>query len=116
MMATEKSPATPTDEPIRLTAGVQVQPGSIVSRKLVDQSGVRQTLFALDADQNLRDHSVPVAATVLVLDGKLDFTLSGTTHTLSTGDWLFMPPGSPHALTARAPTHFVLTLFPQAPS
>lgn len=79
---------------------VQYQPGSVVSRALVSKNTGTMTLFAFDAGQNLSEHTAPYDATVIILDGVAEVTVSGTRHQVSKGEAILMPAGEPHALHA----------------
>jgi len=94
-----------------LTALVQPVPGGIVSKPLVHVGPMQVTLFALDAGQAISEHRVPYVGFVQVLDGRLSFTLDGSTHDLGPADWLLMPANAAHALRADVPVRFMLTLL-----
>ena len=100
--------------------------GSTVSTPLVNVDEAKVVLFAMDAGQELSDHSAPFLATVEVLEGRLRFGItSGTAgaepnattgprseeRDMGPGDWLLMPPNARHRLTALEPTRFMLVLF-----
>lgn len=95
---------------VRLADACLIPPGGITSRPLVDQAGTRQILFAMDAAQEMSAHRAAFPAMVHVLTGRLAFTISGQTHDLSAGDWLYMPPDALHSLKSIEPTRFLLTL------
>jgi len=85
---------------LNLAETTQFSDAGIVSRTLHDQGGVRVTLFAFAAGQQLTEHSTPARAMVQVLSGACEFTLAGKKTQLRTGDLLHMPPGLPHAVLA----------------
>lgn len=74
------------------------QPGSVVSRTLINKKAGTVTLFAFDRDQGLSEHTAPYDALVYVLDGAVDITVSGETQRLFAGDMVMMPANKPHAL------------------
>lgn len=93
-----------------LLALAPIAEGGIVSKPLTDGQGMRQILFAMDGGQIISEHRAPYVATVLVLDGRLKFTVAGGTRVMTAHDWLVMPPNEPHDLEAIEPTRFLLTL------
>jgi quercetin dioxygenase-like cupin family protein len=92
---------------LELTPIVQ---GATVSKPLVDNGVLRQIVFAMDKGQSMSEHRAPFVAVVQLLDGELDFTVSGQTRRLVAHDWLVMPTDEPHDLDAIEPTRFLLTL------
>ncbi len=85
---------------IHLADAAQFSEAGIVSRALHDQAGVRMTLFAFAAGQQLTEHASPARALVQILSGACEFTLSGKKTPLRAGDLLHMPPGLAHAVQA----------------
>ncbi|MBV5336741.1 MAG: cupin domain-containing protein, partial [Deltaproteobacteria bacterium] len=69
---------TITGQAFNMTEQVTYQPGSVVSRTLIDKKISTLTLFAFDAGQGLSEHTAPFDAAVLVLDGTADITIDGT--------------------------------------
>jgi quercetin dioxygenase-like cupin family protein len=95
----------------RLTDLVEIAPGGIVSRPLLEYGPVKQVLFAMDAGQALSEHSASSPGTVHVLQGKLSMRVLGEDHVLQAHDWLMMPAHAPHRVVAEEPTLFLLSLF-----
>jgi quercetin dioxygenase-like cupin family protein len=85
---------------LHLAEVTQFSDAGIVSRALHDQGGVRVTLFAFAAGQQLTEHATPARALVQVLSGACEFSLAGKKTPLRAGDLLHMPPGLPHAVLA----------------
>lgn len=85
---------------IYLPEAAQFSEAGIVSRTLLDESGVRVTLFTFTAGQRLTEHATPARALVQILDGACEFTLAGKKTPLRAGDLLHMPPGLAHAVVA----------------
>ena len=94
---------------IHLAEAAQFSEAGIVSRALHDRAGVRVTLFAFAAGQQLTEHATPARALVQVLSGICEFTLAGKKTPLRAGDLLHMPPGLPHAVFAPEPFSMLLT-------
>jgi quercetin dioxygenase-like cupin family protein len=93
---------------IHLAEAAQFSEAGIVSRALHDQAGVRVTLFAFGAGQQLTEHMSAARALIQVLSGTGEFTLAGTKSLLRAGDLLHLPPGLPHAVFAPEPFSMLL--------
>jgi len=78
----------------------EYQDGSVVSRTLIDKKVGTITLFAFDEGQGLSEHTAPYDAFVYVFDGDAEVIISGSSHTLSSGQMIIMPAGKPHAVRA----------------
>ncbi len=89
---------------------VAYQPGSIVSRTLIDEGSATLTAFALDEGQRISEHSAPHVALVQVLDGTAAITIDGDERVLEAGESIFMPPAVPHAVDAPARFKMLLTM------
>jgi quercetin dioxygenase-like cupin family protein len=85
---------------LNLAEATQFSDAGIVSRALHDGDGVRVTLFAFAAGQQLTEHATPARAFVQVLTGRCEFTLDGKRTSLKAGDVVHMPPGLTHAVFA----------------
>lgn len=81
-----------------MTEMVAYQPGSVVSRTLIDKKIGTLTLFAFDSGQGLSEHTAPYDAFVQILDGEAEVTIDGTVHHLAAGQMIIMPADRPHAL------------------
>jgi len=57
-------------------------------------------LFAFGEGQGLSEHTAPYDATVYLLDGEAEVSISGKTLRLKEGEMVIMPAGEPHALKA----------------
>ena len=69
----------------------EVQAGAVVSRTLIQKKTGTLTLFAFDTGQALSEHTAPFDATVVVLGGEAEITISGKPHRVGEGDLLIMP-------------------------
>jgi len=83
---------------VNLSGLIAYQPGSVVSRTLINKKAGTVTIFAFDKDQGLSEHTAPYDALAYVLDGLVDITISGETQRLSAGEMVIMPADLPHAL------------------
>ncbi len=90
---------------------VSYQPGSVVSRTVIDKDAGTVTLFAFDNGQGLSEHTAPFDALVQVIDGAADITIAGTVHTVKEGEMIIMPANKPHALKANPRFKMLLVMI-----
>ncbi len=94
-----------------LSALVNYQEGTIVSRTLVDKPAGTITLFAFAKGQGLSEHTAPFDAFVNILDGEAEIILGGKPQTVKAGEMLIMPANKPHALKAHIPFKMMLVMI-----
>ncbi len=85
---------------IALSALIDYQQGSVVSKTLVAKKTGTVTLFAFEKGQGLSEHSAPFDAMVYVLDGNAAVTIGGKEHTTQNGEMIILPANVPHAVQA----------------
>jgi len=85
---------------LKVISLINYQPGSIVSRTIIDKEAGTVTLFAFDKGQGLSEHKAPYDAMVYVLDGEAEITISGNPLCVKLGEMVIMPANEPHALKA----------------
>jgi len=85
---------------LNLAGLVNYQDGSVVSRTLLNKKVGTLTMFAFDTGQGLSEHTAPYDATVYIIDGAAEITVSGKTQHVSKGELLIMPANEPHSLSA----------------
>lgn len=85
-----------------------VQPGSIVSRKLVAEPDRRVVAFAFAAGEELTEHTTPFEARLEIHSGTIRVTVDGSPTEAGPGDTVPLPAGIPHAVQALTDTRFVL--------
>lgn len=90
---------------------VSYQPGSVVSRTLIDKSVGTVTVFAFDSEQGLSEHTAPFDALVQIIDGTADITIAGSVHTVREGEMILMPANIPHSLKANPQFKMFLTMI-----
>ena len=90
---------------------VNYQPGSVVSRQVVNKPTGTVTLFAFDAGEGLSEHTAPYDAMVSVLEGEAEISISGQSHRVKAGEFIIMPANQPHALKAAVRFKMMLTLI-----
>ena len=93
------------------TNSVEIPLHGTLSQTVWSDSHVKVVVFAFDTGEELSEHRAGSAATVLVIRGRLEFRLAGEEFGLSTGGFVHMPAGAPHALRAEEPTVMLLTLL-----
>jgi quercetin dioxygenase-like cupin family protein len=89
-----------TGTAIPLSATIQYQAGSVVSKEIVRKDTGTVTLFAFDQGQGLSEHTAPFDALVYILDGEAKITISGIPAQVKAGELIIMPANEPHALQA----------------
>lgn len=87
------------------------QPGSVVSRTLIDKKIGTVTLFAFDKGQGLSEHTAPYDAFVQVIEGSARITIDGVAHQVGAGQIIIMPANHPHSLTADEPFKMLLVMI-----
>jgi quercetin dioxygenase-like cupin family protein len=93
-----------------LHAKLPITGEATTSRTVVSNDAARVVSFAMDAGQELTDHSAPRPAVIQVVEGHLAFTVAGQRHELAAGDAVYLAPNERHAVVATTPCRFVLVL------
>ncbi len=73
----------------------QMLPG--ITRRSVYLEGVMLTFFEFEPRAVVPEHHHPHQQITYVLSGVMEFNLDGETRTLTAGDGVLIPPGTPHA-------------------
>lgn len=94
---------------------VDVIPGQVVSKTLVQNKAVGLTLFAFSKGEGISSHDSSGDALVTVLEGVGRFTVGDTVHRVNAGESLVMPAKIPHAVDAEEDFKMVLTVVFQPP-
>ena len=92
----EKLVATPG----ALAGLVDYQDGSVVSKTLIGKKTGTVTLFAFDEGQALSEHSAPFDATVCLVDGEAEMTVSAKPFRVRAGEIVILPANEPHGVRA----------------
>lgn len=90
---------------------IAYQPGTVVSRTIVNRLAGTVTLFAFDQNQGLSEHTAPYDAMVYLLEGQVEIIISGKKHKLAAGEMIIMPSGKPHALKAAKKFKMMLVMI-----
>jgi quercetin dioxygenase-like cupin family protein len=86
-----------------------IQPGQRTLLPLLDLPGqAKAVLASLDAGVEVPPHPMPREATVLLLQGAIEFQIDTTRHILRPGDFLQVPGHVPHAVRALEPSRFIV--------
>jgi quercetin dioxygenase-like cupin family protein len=101
----------PPAEVLSLQSLITPTEQGIASRILAKTSGGHLTLFAFDTGQGLTEHTSPFDALVMVLEGSLKLTISGTTVRATPGTVVRMPADIPHALAAPEACRMLLIML-----
>lgn len=102
---------TPLGKAVILDSFINYQEASVVSRELLRKDNGTITLFAFDQGQGLSEHTAPFDATVYIIDGEAEITISGNVHTVKKGELIIMPANQPHSLFARKPFKMLLIMI-----
>ena len=86
------------------------QDGAIVSRTLIDTEAATVTVFAVDEDQTISEHTAPHEAIMQVLDGTAAVMIDDEEYEVSAGEALVFPADVPHALDAPERFKMLLTM------
>lgn len=95
---------------LKLQEQIQVNPGQVVSKTLVQNRAVSVTLFAFAKGEEISTHKSEGDALVTVFEGVGRYTVNGTDHILHAGESLVMPAGLPHAIFAEEDFKWMLTV------
>ncbi len=90
---------------------VSYQPGSVVSRTVIDKSVGTVTVFAFDSGQGLSEHTAPFDALVQIIDGAADITIADKVYTVKEGEMIIMPANKPHSLKAKPKFKMILIMI-----
>jgi quercetin dioxygenase-like cupin family protein len=83
-----------------MTALVDYQSGTVVSRTIIERNTGTVTVFAFDKGQGLSEHTAPFDALAYIIDGESEITISGRSIRMKAGEVVIMPAHKPHALKA----------------
>jgi quercetin dioxygenase-like cupin family protein len=105
------NPLLPAAAAVPLTSLIEIASRGIASRVLAKAAGGNLTLFALDAGQEISEHTTPFDALVMVLEGSVVLTIDGAAIEAVPGTIVRMPAGAPHAVAASAPARMLLLML-----
>lgn len=85
-------------------------PEAIARRMLVDNPAIRVVLVSLRAGQSLPEHSSAGLVTIVSLSGRVEFREDGQCCELTPGRFVYLSPGSRHAVAAREDSRLLVTM------
>lgn len=89
---------------------IDYQPGSVVSRVLLDLPAGTVTLFAFDEGERLSEHTSPYDAVLQVLEGTALVKLEGKEIDVNGSELVTLPAGKPHSVAAKKRFKMLLTM------
>lgn len=104
-------PSTQSVVQVGVWAEIPVSAEATTSRAVVKNDLLNVVEFAMDAGQELTDHTSPRPVVVLVGKGELRVSLDEATYELVAGDTVYLAPGQRHAVLARTPARFTLVML-----
>ncbi len=79
---------------------VDYQPGSVVSREIIQKTTGTITVFSFDEGQGLSEHKAPFDALVQILDGEAEIMIGDKNFQVKQGEMIILPVDVVHALKA----------------
>jgi quercetin dioxygenase-like cupin family protein len=86
------------------------------STKILQESGLRSLVLHLKSGEAIPEHQTRGALIVQCLRGDVQFSTKEESFHLREGLLISLPPGMPHALTARQDSLLLLTMSEPAPA
>ncbi|KAA0233134.1 MAG: hypothetical protein JJLCMIEE_02724 [Acidimicrobiales bacterium] len=93
-----------------LLDALPVSHDATTSRVLVNNDAMRVVMFAMDAGQELTEHTSTKAVAVQQLEGRLRFSIGDEQQVLSPGDVIYLAPDARHAAFAETACRFTLVM------
>jgi quercetin dioxygenase-like cupin family protein len=85
---------------VNLSAALEYQEHSVISRVLLKNTGGTITLFAFDKGEGLSEHKTPFDVFLSVIEGSARIRIADREHSLNAGDSIVLPADIPHAVDA----------------
>ncbi|MGB9693113.1 MAG: cupin domain-containing protein [Candidatus Sumerlaeaceae bacterium] len=89
---------------------ISIPPDGTLSRTVYRDESVKVILFGFAPGQELSEHTASVPAIMHFLDGTGAVSIEGQRYEVGPGSWFFMPPQTPHTVTATSQLTMLLTL------
>lgn len=74
----------------------------------MEKEGFWPVSYKHGTDENIPLHRHPVDETLYLLRGRITFTIAGKTYALTPGDKLSLPAGTPHEVSVKAGTVYLM--------
>ena len=94
-----------------LAALISYEPGSVVSRTIIDRGAGTVTLFAFDEGEGLSEHTAAYDALLYLLEGEAVVAVSGVANQMRSGEAIVLPAGKPHSVRATSSFKMLLTMI-----
>ena len=102
-------------EALSLAGLVEIRPGEVASKTLVQNESVSMTLFAFDKGEEISTHESKGDALVIALEGEGEIVIGGEPFQLRAGESILMPANKPHSVSAVEPFKmFLVVVFPKS--
>lgn len=83
----------------------------IVSKVPFETKNMQVSVFSVAAGQEISEHTSPKAVVVTLISGALNFTVGQAVHHMVAGDFIYLAPNEPHALSACEDSRVQLVMF-----
>lgn len=90
---------------------IDYQEKAIVSKQIIKKPNGNVTLFALDKDELISEHTSPYEALVQVIEGKMKITVGGQNYNLEEGEIILLPSNISYGLVALEKSKILLTMI-----
>src|SRR6476469_5679087 len=81
-----------------LAAQVEYNSEKFTNKLLLQNENQKSILFAFSAGQELKTHTTPTPALLIMLEGKCEFLMNGNSQTLASGEVIEIPAQVPQRL------------------
>lgn len=95
---------------IQLAQQAEIPRDGTLSRTIYADDQLKVVLFAMDAGQELSEHTAAVPAVIEIIAGAARLILGAEETEATPGVWVYMPARLPHAVLARTPLLMLLTM------
>lgn len=83
----------------------------IVSKVPFETKNMQVSVFSVAKGQEISEHTSPKAVIVTLISGALNFTVGHAVHHMVAGDFIYLTPNEPHALSACEDSRVQLVMF-----
>lgn len=88
-----------------------VKPGEVVRYEIFSNDSGKEVLLVFDSQTSLPSHESPSDATVMIVDGEVEFVMENLRMRLHRGDVITMRQGTRHSVSVTQSARILLTLF-----
>lgn len=83
-----------------LSEQIGIDPSKVNFKEIFSTDNGGVSLLAFKAGQGLQEHVAPAQLMVNIIDGEIEFNVSGKGHLMLPGDFLLIGQGVPHSVAA----------------